>query len=85
MTIGFGGFNRDVTGRDESAGTLFYVNGSHAQAVDDKWSYKLSAGYFTQDALPRPTGTIPIATRRIRRSPTAARRSRSSTPAWTTT
>ena len=62
VTIGFGGFNRDVTGRDESAGTLFYVNGSHAKAVDDKWSYKLSAGYFTQDALPRPTGSLPSGT-----------------------
>ena len=59
VTIGFGGFNRDVTGRDESAGTMFYVNGSHANAVDDKWSYKVSAGYLTQDALPRPTGTMP--------------------------
>jgi iron complex outermembrane receptor protein len=62
VTVGFGGFNRDVTGSDESAGTLFYVNGSHAQAVDDKWSYKLSAGYFTQDALPRPTGSLPSGT-----------------------
>jgi iron complex outermembrane receptor protein len=59
VTIGFGGFNRDVTGRDESAGTMFYVNGSHARAVDDKWSYKVSAGFFTQDALPRPTGALP--------------------------
>ena len=62
VTIGFGGFNRDVTGRDESAGTLFYVNGSHAKALDDKWSYKVSAGFFTQDALPRPTGTLPSGT-----------------------
>ena len=62
VTVGFGGFNRDVTGNDESAGTLFYVNGSHAQAVDDKWSYKLSAGYFTQDALPRPVGSLPSGT-----------------------
>ena len=62
VAIGFGGFNRDVTGRDESAGTMFYVNGSHARAVDDRWSYKVSAGYFTQDALPRPTGTLPSGT-----------------------
>jgi outer membrane receptor protein involved in Fe transport len=62
VTIGFGGFNRDVTGRDENAGTLFYVNGSHARALDDRWSYKLSAGYFTQDALPRPTGSLPSGT-----------------------
>src|SRR5688500_18745917 len=61
VTIGVGAFNRNVTGRDEDSGTLFYVNGSHAQAVDDRWSYKLSAGYLTQDPLPRPTGVIPNA------------------------
>ena len=32
---------------------------SHARAVDERWSYKLSAGYFTQDPLPRPAGVIP--------------------------
>ena len=58
VTIGAGGFSRDVDGNDEGAGSLFYVNGSHANAVNDRWSYKLSAGYLTQDALPRPTGVI---------------------------
>jgi outer membrane receptor protein involved in Fe transport len=58
LTIGVGTFNRNVTGRDEDSGSMFYVNGSHAQAVDDRWSYKLSAGYLTQDPLPRPTGVI---------------------------
>ena len=61
VTIGLGAFNRDVTGRDEDTGSLFYVNGTHARAVDDRWSYKLAAGYLTQDPLPRPTGTIPNA------------------------
>jgi outer membrane receptor protein involved in Fe transport len=59
LTIGVGTFNRNVTGRDMDSGSLFYVNGSHAQAVDARWAYKLSAGYFTQDPLPRPTGTLP--------------------------
>jgi iron complex outermembrane receptor protein len=59
LTIGVGAFNRNVTGRDQAAGSLFYVNGSHARAVDDRWAYKLSAGYYTQDPLPRPTGTLP--------------------------
>ena len=59
VVIGAGAFNRNVTGRDEDTGSLFYVNGSHARAVDDRWSYKLSAGYFTQDPLPRPFGAIP--------------------------
>jgi iron complex outermembrane receptor protein len=58
VVIGAGAFNRNVTGRDGDTGSLFYVNGSHAQAVDDRWSYKLSAGYFTQDPLPRPFGVI---------------------------
>jgi outer membrane receptor protein involved in Fe transport len=62
LTIGFGAFNRNVTGRDDGSGTLFYVNGSHAQAIDDRWSYKLSAGYFTQDPLPRPVGALPSGT-----------------------
>jgi iron complex outermembrane receptor protein len=61
VIIGAGVFNRNVTGRDEDSGSLFFVNGSHARAVDDRWSYKLSAGYFTQDPLPRPFGTIPNA------------------------
>ncbi|MGE0591699.1 MAG: TonB-dependent receptor plug domain-containing protein [Vicinamibacterales bacterium] len=59
LTIGVGGFGRDVTGRDRGAGSLFYVNGVHAQAVNDRWAYKASAGYFTQDAMPRPVGTLP--------------------------
>jgi iron complex outermembrane receptor protein len=59
LTIGAGFFDRDATGVDNGTGGLFYVNGTHAQAVNEKWAYKLSAGYFSQDPLPRPTGTIP--------------------------
>ena len=44
VTIGAGFFDRDATGVDNSTGGLFYVNGTHAQAVSEKWSYKLSAG-----------------------------------------
>ena len=62
VTIGVGTFDRNVTGRDQSAGSLFYVNGSQAQAIDDRWSYKISAGYVSQDALPRPTGSLPSGT-----------------------
>ena len=80
LTIGAGGFVRSAQDVDRDAGSLFYVNGSHARAVDDRWAYKLSAGYFTQDPLPRPVGTInnPLNTPhpRIR---TPERRSRSST------
>jgi iron complex outermembrane receptor protein len=58
LTIGIGAFDRSVTGRDESAGTLFSVHGSHAQAVDQNWAFKISAGYLSSDPTPRPTGTI---------------------------
>jgi outer membrane receptor protein involved in Fe transport len=59
LTIGIGAFDRETAGSDRGAGSLFYVNGSHAEAVNDRWAFKLSAGYLTQDPLPRPTGTIP--------------------------
>jgi iron complex outermembrane receptor protein len=61
VTIGAGMFNRNVTGRDMDSGSLFYVTGTHARAVDERWAYKISAGYFTQDPMPRPFGTIPNA------------------------
>jgi iron complex outermembrane receptor protein len=71
LTIGAGWFGRgteacDVSPRptgcgDDDAGALFSVNGRYAQAVSDRWSYKLSAGYLSQDPLPRPVGNIPNA------------------------
>ncbi len=63
FTIGAGAFNRNVTGRDQDSGSLFYVNGAHAEAVDNHWAYKISAGYLTQDPLARPVGTLPNAFR----------------------
>jgi iron complex outermembrane receptor protein len=59
LTVGVGAFNRSVADTDADSGSLFYVNGSHAEAVNDRWAFKLSAGYFTQDPLARPVGTIP--------------------------
>jgi outer membrane receptor protein involved in Fe transport len=58
-TLGVGTFNRDVPGSDLGSGGLWYISGTHAQAIDDRWAYKLSAGGYVQDAMARPTGTIP--------------------------
>jgi iron complex outermembrane receptor protein len=58
LIVGVGAFNRSVPGLDQDSGSLLYVNGSHAEAVNDRWAFKLSAGYYTQDPLPRPVGTI---------------------------
>ena len=63
LTIGVGAFNRSVGGNDADAGSMFYVNGSHAEAVNERWAFKLSAGYFAQDPMARPTGVIPNAAR----------------------
>ena len=54
--VGFGGFERT---NDQSAGSIWYVSGTHAQAVNDRWAYKLSGGGYSQDPLSRPTGVIP--------------------------
>jgi outer membrane receptor protein involved in Fe transport len=62
LVIGAGGFGRKAGTQKRGAGSLFYVNGSHAQAVNERWAYKLSAGVYTQDALLRPSGTIPNGT-----------------------
>ncbi|MBA3885169.1 MAG: TonB-dependent receptor [Acidobacteria bacterium] len=58
-TLGFGSFDRRVGGSGPGAGGLWFVNGTHAQAIDDRWAYKLSAGGYSQDPMARPTGTIP--------------------------
>ena len=55
-TLGVGAFER--TG-GEDAGSLWYLSGTHASAINDRWAFKLSAGGYVQDPLSRPTGFIP--------------------------
>ena len=59
VTVGYGTFDRSADGRDEGTGSLVYFGGTHAQAINDRWSFKLSGGGYSQDALLRPSGTIP--------------------------
>ena len=56
--FGLGGVRRGPTARTPAS--LWYVSGTHAQAVNDRWAFKLSAGGYSQDPLSRPTGTIPV-------------------------
>ena len=58
-TVGFGTMNRSVNGDDAGNGSLVYFSGTHAQAINDRWAFKLSGGGYSQDALPRPAGLIP--------------------------
>jgi len=59
FTMGFGSFERDTANTTRGAGSLWYVNGTHAGAPNARWSYKISAGGYGSDPLPRPTGVIP--------------------------
>jgi outer membrane receptor protein involved in Fe transport len=54
-TFGFGGFDRP----SDDAGSLWYLGGTWADAPNDRWSYKISGGGYSQNALARPTGQIP--------------------------
>jgi outer membrane receptor protein involved in Fe transport len=62
FTVQAGTFGRDGTGVERGNGALFSVSTGHAEAIDDRWAYKISAGFYSQDALARPTGLIPNGT-----------------------
>jgi iron complex outermembrane receptor protein len=62
FTLQAGVFGRDANDVERSNGSLFGVSAGHAAAVNDRWAYKVSAGYYTQDALARPSGLIPNGT-----------------------
>ena len=62
VTIGGGVMNREVNGDGAESGSLFFVRGSHAQAVNDRVAYRISTGTYLSDPLARPNGLIPNAT-----------------------
>jgi outer membrane receptor protein involved in Fe transport len=41
-------------------GGVFGANVTTAHALNSVWAYRVSAGYFQSDPLPRPTGRIPL-------------------------
>jgi len=59
VAVGVGTFDTSTGLADDDAGTMWYLNATHAGAISDRASYKLSGGYYTQDPFARPTGTIP--------------------------
>ena len=62
-TITFGAFDGDAeNGEKLGSSSMFGINGTHARAVNDRWAYKVSAGGYTSDPFPRPTGAIPNGT-----------------------
>jgi outer membrane receptor for ferrienterochelin and colicin len=61
FTLGVGTFDRSGGAAESNRGALYYVNGTHAQALNDRWAFKITGGVSTQDAFARPQGTIPNA------------------------
>ncbi|HSE42046.1 MAG TPA: TonB-dependent receptor [Acidobacteriota bacterium] len=63
LTFSAGIFDRDVEGgEDLDSGTSYGASVTHAQALNDSWSFKISAGYFDSDPFARPAGVIPAST-----------------------
>lgn len=61
MSAGF--INRGIgSTTDKGLGGVGGSSATVSRAVDARWSYRVSAGYFASSAFPRPTGSIPVIT-----------------------
>jgi outer membrane receptor protein involved in Fe transport len=61
VTFSGGYFDRDAGSTiGQKGGATFGAGVSTSQVANDRWSYRLSAGYFRSDAYARPTGQIPV-------------------------
>ena len=54
----FGQFDRTPIDEPYDGGGVFSVDLRHAAAVSERFAYKISAGFLTQEAFLRPSGTI---------------------------
>ncbi len=61
FSAGLFGRNTDAVG-GRSAGSLYGANASTSHVVNNRWSYRVSAGDFHSDPYARPTGRIPLIT-----------------------
>ncbi|MBI3401587.1 MAG: TonB-dependent receptor [Acidobacteria bacterium] len=63
VTLSGGLVNRNAgSTTSQGLGNVFSANATYADAPNDVWSYRVSAGYFNSDPYPRPTGQIPVIT-----------------------
>jgi iron complex outermembrane receptor protein len=60
LTLAYGGVNRNVDGSEQTGGETYNIHLTHAQAINDRWAYKISAGVFNMEPFARPTGRVPI-------------------------
>jgi iron complex outermembrane receptor protein len=70
LNLTAGLFNRDGGSREADGNGYQYGGGfSFANAPNDQWSYKLTAGYFNSDPYSRPVGTVPLGCHPLAPSP----------------
>jgi outer membrane receptor protein involved in Fe transport len=61
FNLSAGLFDRDGGSReDDGTGNSYNGNFYYATALNDVWSFRLSAGYLNADPYSRPVGTIPL-------------------------
>ena len=61
VSLSGGAFSRDAgAGVGSGAGSLFGANLTYNDALNDRWAYRLSAGYYDSEPLARPSGRIPV-------------------------
>ena len=70
VNLSAGFFDRDGGSREKD-GTGYQYSGSFsfANAINDQWAYKLTAGYFNSDPYSRPVGTVPLGCHPLAPSP----------------
>jgi len=56
--VRFGQFDRTPAGESFDGGGLFAIDVTHAAATSDRFAYKVSGGFLTQEAFLRPSGTM---------------------------
>lgn len=59
LGIRFGQFDRTPPDEPFDGGGIFSIDVTHAAAPSERFAYKVSAGFLTQEAFLRPSGTIP--------------------------
>jgi iron complex outermembrane receptor protein len=59
LAIRFGQFDRSGSDGRFDGGGIFSISATHAAATSERFAYKVSAGFLTQEPFPRPTGNVP--------------------------
>ena len=61
IIVNTGLFGRDAgSTAGRGAGSTFGANATTSQAINDRWAYRVSAGFFGSESMPRPAGQIPV-------------------------